>query len=116
MNKKLLTDAGESYVYIKTIVESKVELAKINAAQTTSKMMGAMLLFTILGITALLILLAILASVGFLFATMYNSFYIGVLAFCLPILIIAVCIFFFRKKIIYKPITNFIYSHVLDEI
>ena len=116
MNNKLLFDAGESYEYVKTIVENKLELAKINATQRFSKMIGNIILATILLlITAILIMTSLVVFCYYIIISSGSIMY-GTLVFSFLLFLFGFLVFIFRKSIIYKPITNFLYSHIMDEL
>jgi len=113
MNKNLITDLGENYHYVQTIVKNKLELKKIELAETSADILGKTILILVLGSISLFALITLIIIAGVLIYSWTGSIImtLGIL-FLLAMLIILI-IFLSRRSIIYKPITNMIYSKLL---
>lgn len=114
MSNKLLVDAGENYEYVRTIVENKVELAKIDLAEKTSAVVGSFVLYTVLSVIGVMFFVTLLIMLAVYLSTVFGSVFIGIAASSGILLLVGIAFYYFRKVAIYNPITNVILNNIVE--
>ncbi len=114
MSNKLLVDAGENYEYIRTITENKIELAKIDLTQRASKILGSIILYTVIGAIFILFFLSLLITLCVYLATLLESTILSILAISFVLLILGILAFIFRKILFFNPIARFILTNIIE--
>jgi hypothetical protein len=106
----ILSHTGENYEYIRTIIDNKIKLLYLELADSTSRLLGyliiGIILFTIISLTSLGAIIAL---------TIWLSGYVGSAATGIMISatilgLFGLMIFLFRKRIIFIPTTRLILS------
>lgn len=114
MSNKLLVDAGENYEYIRTIVENKVELAKIDVAEKASAVIGSLVLVTVLSIIGVMFFVTLLIMLAVYLSAVFGSVFTGIAASSAILLLVGIVFFYFRKVAIYDPITSIILNNIVE--
>jgi hypothetical protein len=114
MYEKQLEKTGENYYFLKTIINNKVDLVKLDMIEFLGKLIS---LLTIGLILALFFSLALIA--GFVAFTMYmnqvlESSYMGSMVSASALTFIAFIIYIFRQSLIYKPLKEIIYQNLYE--
>jgi len=110
MNNKLITDVGENYEYIKTIVQNSIELKKIEFAEKSSVVISNIvlaLILSVMGIFAICFLL-VLSTLGIVALT--GSVPISLMIMIVAIGLVAIITYLLRHKLIVEPVTKMIVS------
>jgi uncharacterized membrane protein (DUF485 family) len=115
MNKKLLNDSGEIYTYLKVIADNKLEIFKLDAAQSMSGIISKLILLTCLTFLGLILFGLMLLTIGVFISHLSGSIYIGILGVAIPMIIGTIVLYSWRKSIIYKPISAIIYKQILED-
>lgn len=110
MNQNLLQDIGENFEYIKTIVSNTVEIKKIEATESVSKLLGRLVL-TVIGLVVSAFILIGICIMGVIWLTPIIGSTIQTIAlFCGGFFMLLVLLYLLRKPLLYKPCSSFIYS------
>lgn len=113
MNKNLITDLGENYQYLQTIVNNKLELKKIELAENASSILSKTILLLAVSAISFFAIIILIILVGILIYNMVGSIIMTLCVLLLVALIFILIIYLSRKSIIYKPITKIIYTKIL---
>jgi len=113
MSKHLMKDLGENVEYVRAIVNSTIELKKIELTETSSRAVGVGILCTIIGIIALFVLSIAIILSTLLIAQSMQSLNYALLIMGGILLLFILIIYLLRKPLIFKPITNIFYSSLL---
>jgi len=109
-DKSILSDLGENYEYARTIVNNKIELAKIEAIEESSKLIGK----SILGLVALLFgtlfLMFFFAFIAFLIYSVSQSFVLAFGIVCSIIILLMITLIFLKETLIYKPVLRLLFE------
>lgn len=114
MNQKLLTDIGENFEYSKTILINELELRKLDAIESGSKLFGLIalgVLFAFIG--GLIVCLGLCAGV-ILLSEAIGSIMISIAIISLFLILIAVLLYVFRKSIIIDPIIHLFFKSLTE--
>ncbi|WP_235296139.1 hypothetical protein [Portibacter marinus] len=103
-NESILTELGENYEYVRTIVSNEIELVKINASETTAKVLGFVALAVLILLGSLLVLVGLLITLAIYLSSLLNSAVLGVLITTLILAIAVFLIIIFRRKLFFEPI------------
>lgn len=115
MDDKLMTDVGENYEYIRTIINNKIEIAKIDISVVTSKALGyTILALLFLGMLGLFIA-SLLVALAVALAGLTGSWIYGILLASASLIIVSILIFLLRRPLIFKPIANIFYTLIANE-
>ena len=114
MNNKLLVDAGENFEYVKTIVENKIELAKIELAEKLGTMLSKVVLFAVLGLLGLLFIISLFIILSIWLTELLGSAILAIAVVSSVIFVIGAILLVFQKKVVSRPVTNFIVNNILD--
>ena len=104
MNDKLVTDVGENYEYLRTIISNKIELLKIDAAEGAGRILGYLIVALIVLVLGLLIFLGLIISLAIFLSNLLGSPSLGLLITCLVLGIITFIIIRMRRKLFFEPI------------
>ncbi len=115
MNSEILTDIGENYEYVRTIVGNKIELFKIETAEKSGKLIGglvtALLIGSILSVVGLILTIILVIYL----ASLLGSWLIALSILIIFLLSMALILWVFRKTLIMNPISNLIFELILDD-
>lgn len=110
MNDNLLQDVGENYEYVKTIFKNTIELKKIEAAESVSKILGKVI-FGLISAVVFFIIVSGLSVITVLWLTAYLGSAIQAIAIiCAVFILFLLVLYLFRKKLMYEPSISFINS------
>lgn len=104
MKDDLLSDIGENYEYVRTIISNNVELFKIHLSENSSKLVGLLAIVVISLIFALIILVGLFVAIALLIGNLIHSTGFGLLIACVIYAIIAMVIIKNRRKWFFEPI------------
>lgn len=116
MNDKLMTDIGENYEYVRTIVNNKIELFKIDLAQNTAKILGFIILGFFLLSMMTIFVASLIIALAFAIAEAIGSTVFGFLIASLLVMLISFIVFYFRKSIFFNPVAKMFYKKIADKI
>lgn len=108
MKKEPLTELGENYEYLRTIVNNKIELLKLDAVESGSRILGYLILLLVVSSFVTLILGLVSCLLVLVFTELVDSMLIAI---TLTIAAWTICIgiaYLFRKHLFYQPLSNFI--------
>ena len=110
-----MTDIGENYEYIRTIINNKIEIAKIDTSIVASKLAGYIILcLFFLGVLGLLTA-SLLVVVAVILADLTGSLITGILLSSSSLVILSVLVFSLRKSLIFAPVARLFYQLLEDE-
>ena len=109
-NDNLLTELGENYEYIRTIVSNEIELVKINISEKSANILGIIVVGIIALLGPILVLVCLLIALAIYLSKILQSSIMGVLLTTLIIAVIITIVVIFRKKWILGPIAYSIFS------
>jgi len=108
--EKALEHLGENYFYAEKIVENKFKLVKLGMVERASKILS----FSILGALMMLFLLVIVSCFSFALIFTLTSYFgslgLATLLVIILLAITAVIIYYFRKSIVYNPISKMVFK------
>jgi uncharacterized membrane protein len=107
VNHKIIEDLGENYQYVKTIIDNKIEIIKLNLLNQVYKKTGNIILFLVTVLSSIILGIGLLIAFSFWLSTLFQSYSLGFLAGFSILIPINLFIFIFRKALIYRPIANF---------
>jgi len=110
-----MADLGENYQYVKTMLDNKIELAKLDVAQLMGKMLGKALLYSIAMSVGSLLASGLLIALALYLGQVFDSIIQGVLAVCGILVLLCILLFVFRRTLIFKPAAHILYSLIDDE-
>lgn len=110
MNKKILVDLGENFEYARTIIENKVELAKLSLVEILSKIVSKFILYIVIGFFSAILFIGGLVALAIWVNQVFDSIFLGIGLAGVFVLIITFIVFTFRKAIIITPVTNAIFD------
>ncbi|GLR15728.1 hypothetical protein [Portibacter lacus] len=116
MNDQLMTDIGENYEYIRTIINNKIEIFKIDLAQNVAKSLGLIILALMLSGMFFILLAILITALIILLAEATGSVLIGLMISGIGLLIICTVIYLLRKPLLYRPVAKLFYSKIADKI
>ena len=96
------------YEKAKAYTETSIALYKLNAIDKTADVASSLVLWIVFGSIGVLFLLFVNIGVSFYLGQLVGATYIGFLIVSLFYLVVGVCIYYFNKSLIIKPITNFV--------
>ena len=116
MNEKLITDLGENYEYVRTIVNNKIEIFKLDVAENASRAFGYIGLIFVIGNLLWILLLALLTALVLAISNALGSLVYSILIVSLGLVIISFLFYTFRKVLIFKPLAALFYRTMADKI
>jgi hypothetical protein len=115
MNQKLMSDIGENYEYVRTIIDNKIEIAKIDLSIGAAKVIGYILLsFFLLGMLGIFIASLVVVLAIFL-GKVTGSLVGGILIASLIIVLISALVFILRRQLIFAPVSKLFYKLIADK-
>ena len=113
MNNNLSQDIGENYEYIKTILQNKVELAKLDLIENSADIGSSLITLMVVAIFSFVIVTCLLISIGVLLAQATGSILYACLIIGSVFAIGLVTILKLRERLINNPLSNFFYRKFL---
>lgn len=112
MGEKLLEhiaeDIGENYVYVKTIVENRFKLLKLDLLESVSKMAGYLLVSALIAFFFSIALIGLIVASSWYIGALYDAPITGLLLGFAALIPIGLFIFWGRRFFFYTPIANFL--------
>ncbi len=119
MGEKLLDDIaediGENYVYVKTIVENKLKLLKLDLLESVSKMAGYLLVSALIAFFFSISLIGLVVASSWYIGASYDSPITGVIIGFALLIPVGVLIFLGRRIFLYRPIAKFLLDRFSEE-
>lgn len=106
----LVSAVGENYEYIKTIINNKFEIRKLELLSKGGTTLSSIVLFLVLFIIFFLITQILLVLAVFALYAWIGSYIYALLSLAGILLLIGLMIFLLRKRLIYRTIENKIIS------
>lgn len=113
---KLTRDIGENYEYIRTIVDNKIELLKLNAIEDMAQITSIVILSIFLFVTAVISVSALFVVAVLLLAPVVGTYYLAILLVLLAWFGIGAIVYLFRKNLVYKPVSNSFFKAISNRI
>lgn len=115
MSQKILTDIGENYEYLRTIVDNRIELIKLDIVAGTSRTAG----FFVMGLVGLVvfgvILMGLTTALALWLAQPLGSLTSGILVSCGILLVLILLIYLMRKPLIIRPAARLMVKAFLED-
>ncbi len=119
MGEKLLDhiaeDIGENYVYVKTIVENRFKLLKLDLLESVSKMAGYLLVSALIAFFFSISLIGLIVASSWYIGTSYNSPITGIIIGFAALIPIGILIFVGRHFFFYRPIAKFLLQRFSED-
>lgn len=119
MGEKLLDhlaeDIGENYVYVRTIVENRFKLLKLDLLESVSKMAGYLLVSALIAFFFSISLVGLIVASSWYIGAIYDSPMIGVILGFAALIPIGILIFLGRRFFFYRPIANFLLHRFTED-
>lgn len=112
MGEKLLDhlaeDIGENYLYVKTIVENKFALLKLDLLESVSKLAGYFIIGALVVFFSSISIIGLIISTGWWIGLQYDAPVTGLMLGLASLIPISIIIFASRRALFYKPIAKFL--------
>lgn len=114
-NSPITESLGQSTTYLKSLIEVKVDQVKLQAIESSSKVVSSLLTVLVIGATA-----GLTALFGFLALAIYlgqilDSVALGFLAVAGLLLLLTFCFYLLRRRIITNPIISYIIQLIYEK-
>lgn len=112
MESKLSQDAGEIYAYAQSLINTKIELAKITGAEKVSAIISNLILALGISIMCILLSIAMLIAIAYAIAVYTESIAIGLVAVIAILGIATLVLWLGKDRWLRLPIQNFILNYI----
>ncbi|MCB0643681.1 MAG: phage holin family protein [Phaeodactylibacter sp.] len=113
-SESLLESAGQTYEYLRALTEVKIDQAKLELVERSSKTVSALITLLVIGTMALLALIFAFLSLAIYLGTLTGSFELGFGLVAGFILLLAGGLYLLRRSLITNPIISFIIKKIYE--
>jgi hypothetical protein len=108
--EELLEQLGESYGYVSRLVEKKIEYAKLNAAETSAKVVSGLITGIILAVIGLITLIFALVTLALALVMAFDNPVYGFGLVTLLLIVILLVVVLLKKQLITNPAVSKVIS------
>lgn len=113
-DSSILSDIGENYAYIKTIIHNNVEIKKLELIKSSSGIVGKLFLAVIMLFISLLLFIVTLSLAAVALAAWLESWIYALGIVTGVLFFIILFIYVFRKPLVINRVENIIHNLVSD--
>ena len=106
---------GENYYYLKTIINNKFKLLKLDLLESTGKLLSMLVIGLLLLIFSSFSLIAVLIAFTFYISEIMGSTHLGLLTSSGILFILGMIIYLFRVQLIHRPLIKIIYNNLYND-
>ena len=104
--QSILSVAGENYEYLKTIVNNKIEIKKLELLDAGSSILRSLILFTLMGTVCFLLSQVLLALAAYALYLWLGSWIQALSILSLILVMFLALIYLFRGLLIYRSVNK----------